>query len=258
MQPVLSYYTADETRKKKRFPFSFRDDLFRVMPSLKKKFWNYKLYSEAGLEEVFKREALLKAKYYKADIFESCIIENKGEGKFAIRPLPVEAQLSCINGIIATDYDNDGNIDLIIAGNSHSNEVVYGWMDASLGILLKGNGKGDFKVVPPEKSGLFLSSDIKGLASLYDSRGSEIIIAAANSDSLIVLNIEKKTATKIFFAGPLDVYAEIEYKNGHKTKQEFYYGSGYLSQSARVLQISSFVKSVQVSDIRGSKRNIQF
>lgn len=258
MQPVLSYYTADKTGKKKRFPFSFRDDLFRVIPSLKKKFWNYELYSKADLEEVFKREALLKAKYYKADIFESCIIENKGEGKFAIRPLPVEAQFSCINGIIATDYDNDGNIDLILAGNSHSNEVVYGWMDASLGILLKGNGKGDFKVVPPEKSGLFLSSDIKGLASLYDSRGNEIIIAAANSDSLIVLNLEKKVATKIFLAGALDAYAEIEYKNGHKTKQEFYYGSGYLSQSARVLQISSFVKSVQVSDIRGSKRNIHF
>jgi enediyne biosynthesis protein E4 len=258
MQPVISCYMADETGKKKRFPFSFRDDLFRVMPSLKKKFWNYESYSKADLEEVFKPEALLNAKHYKADMFESCIVENKGNGKFTINELPVEAQLSCINGITAIDFNEDGNMDLIVAGNSHSNEVVYGWMDASLGVLLKGDGKGNFKAVQPEKSGLFLSSDIRGLTSLYDNRGNEIILAAANSDSLTVLRPEKKADAKIFFAGPLDAYAEIEYKNGHKTKQEFYYGCGYLSQSARAIQINNLVKSVQVVDTKGNKRNIQF
>lgn len=258
MQPVLSCYIADESGEKKRFPFAFRDDLFRVMPSLKKKFWNYDLYSRAGLEDVFKPEALSKATHFKADMFENCILENKGGGKFTIKPLPVEAQLSCINGVVATDFNNDGNIDLIVAGNSHSNEVVYGWMDASLGVLLQGDGKGNFKSVPPEKSGLFLSSDVKGLASLYYKNGNEIILAAANSDSLTVLSPLKKSPAKIFFAAPQDAFAQIKYINGHSTKQEFYYGSGYLSQSARVIQISNLVKSVEVTDVKGNKRTIQF
>ncbi len=258
MHPVLSCYMADEAGEKKRFPFAFRDDLLRVMPSLKRKFWNYDLYSRAGLEDVFKPEALSTATYFKADLFENCLFENKGGGKFAIKPLPVEAQFSCINGVVSTDYNNDGNIDLIVAGNSHSSEVVYGWMDASLGVLLEGDGKGNFKSVPPEKSGLFLSSDIKGLAALYDKNGNEIILAAANSNSLTVLGQVKKPTSKIFFAAPQDAFAQIEYINGHSTRQEFYFGTGYLSQSARVIQIGNLVKSVVITDVKGNKRVIQF
>jgi hypothetical protein len=248
----------DEAGEKKRFPFSFRDDLFRVMPALKKQFWNYELFSKATLDEVFKPEALSKAAHLQADIFDNCILENKGGGKFTIRPLPVEAQLSCINGILATDYNDDGNTDLIVAGNAHSSEVVYGWMDASLGVLLQGDGKGNFTAVPPQKSGLFLSGDVKGLSSLFDAKGNEIIIAAANSDSLKVVSPAKKSNIKIFYAASLDAYATITFKDGHTARQEFYYGGGYLSQSARAIKIGALVQSIQVVDSKGSKRNIKF
>ena len=257
-QPVMSCYIMDENGDKKRFPFTFRDDLFRVMPGLKKQFWNYDLFSKATLEDIFKPESLSKATYFQADIFDNCILENKGGGKFAIRPLPVEAQLSCINGILATDYDEDGNIDLIVAGNSHATDVVYGWLDASLGVLLKGDGKGNFAAVPPQKSGLFLSGDIKGLANLYDAKGNAIIIAAANADSLKLICPSKKSASKIFYAAPLDAYAMITFKDGHTTRQEFYYGGGYLSQSARAIKINGLVQTIQVVDSKGNKRNIHF
>ena len=256
-QPVLSCYMADETGEKKRFPFAFRDDLFRVMPSLKKKFWNYELYSKALLEEIFKPETLSKAIHFKADIFENCLLENKGNGKFVIRPLPAAAQLSCINGVVVTDYDNDGNTDLLVAGNAHSTEIVYGWMDASLGVLLKGDGKGNFTVVPSDKSGLFLSGDVRGLVTLYDKSGNEIIAVATNSDSLTILTPAKKNPSKIFYAAPLDAFAQIEYKNGNTGKQEFYYGSGYLSQSARAIKINQLIKNIQVTDVKGNKRTIQ-
>ena len=206
---------------------------------------------------MFKSSALSKAKHLQADIFESCILENKGNGKFICRPLPVEAQLSCINGIIATDVNGDGNIDLVVAGNSHATEVVYGWMDASLGLLLMGDGKGNFKAVAPQKSGLFLKGDIRGLATLFDNKGKEILLAPANSDSLKVLSFPNKIASKIFYANPLDAYAEIIFKDGRKTKQEFYYGNGYLSQSARVVKITNRIANVEITDTRGIKRKIK-
>ena len=215
------------------------------------------MYSKAELEEIFKPEALSKALHYKADIFENCLLENKGNGKFVIKPLPAAAQLSCINGVVATDYDNDGNTDLLVAGNAHSTEIVYGWMDASLGVLLKGDGKGNFTAVPSDKSGLFLMGDVKGLVTMYDKMGNEIIAAAANSDSLIILITAKENPSKIFYAAPLDAFAEIEYKNGHRGKQEFYYGSGYLSQSARAIKINQLVKAIQVTDVKGNKRSIR-
>ena len=36
---------------------------------------------------------------------------------------------------------------------------------------------------------------------------------------------------------PLDMYATIKYKNGKITKQEFYYGDSFLSQSGRFINI---------------------
>ncbi len=257
-QPLLSCYMKDESGEKKRYPFAYRDDLFWVMPSLKKKYWNYESYSKAVLDDVFKTDELSQAKHYQADIFESCILKNNGKGKFSVASLPAEAQLSCINGIMATDFDKDGNTDIIVTGNSHSTEVIYGWLDASLGVLLKGDGKGNFIPKPATFSGVFLNGDMKSLACLYDKKGREIILAAANSDSLKVLSPSVKAATKIFYANPLDVYAEIAYTNGKKTKREFYYGSGYLSQSARGIEISNHVKNIEVIDSRGNKKNIQF
>ncbi len=255
-QPVLSCYMKNEFGEKKRFPFAYRDDLFRVMPSLKKKYWNYENYSKAGLDEVFKADELSKAKHYQADMFENCIIKNNGNGKFSISVLPAEVQLSCINGIMATDFDKDGNTDLIVTGNSHSSEVVYGWLDASLGVLLNGDGKGNFIPQPATVSGLFLHGDMKSLAYLYNKNGSEVILAAANSDSLKVLSPAATAGTKIFYADPLDVYAEITYKNGNKVKKEFYYGAGYLSQSARAIEVNNVVKYIEIVDSRGNKRNV--
>ena len=60
-QPVISCYVMDEKGKKNRYPFSFRDDLFKVMPGLKKKFWNYELFGKTTLDDVFKSSALSKA-----------------------------------------------------------------------------------------------------------------------------------------------------------------------------------------------------
>ncbi|MEJ7676596.1 MAG: hypothetical protein WKG06_01715 [Segetibacter sp.] len=112
--------------------------------------------------------------------------------------------------------------------------------------------------MPATFSGLFLNGDMKSLACLYDKEGHEIILAAANSDSLKVLSPSVKAATKVFYADPFDVYAEITFKNGKKTKQEFYYGAGYLSQSARAIEISNLVKNIEVVDLKGNKRNILF
>ena len=255
-QPVLSCYMTNESGQKERYPFAYRDDLFRVIPSLKKKYWNYDSYSKATLNEVFNADELSGAAHYRADVFDNCILINKGNGKFSISSLPAAAQLSCINGILAMDIDKDGNMDLIVSGNSHSNEVVYGWMDASLGLLLKGDGKGNFKPVPAMVSGLFLQGDMKSLVCLYDKGGHPIILGGANADSLQVLS-PLQTGTEVFYAGPLDAYAEITYKNGSRARWEFCYGAGYLSQSVRAIEINEQVKSLEIIDSKGGRRKVR-
>ena len=59
----------------------------------------------------------------------------------------MEAQLSPMYGIAAEDFDKDGNIDILMGGNFYQSKPEVGIYDASYGILLKGDGKGNFTAV---------------------------------------------------------------------------------------------------------------
>ena len=253
---VFTTYILDNSGKKNPYPITFRDDFFQSMPLLKKKFTNYQSYSVAQLNNIFSKATLEKAVHLTANTFQSCMLINKGNGQFIVKSLPPEAQFSCIYGILATDVDQDGNLDILITGNSHSNEVVYGWMDASLGLLLKGNGKGDFKPQSSEQSGLFLHEATRGIGSMYDSKGRKMIMVVANSDSLNILSITDQSVSSITYASADELYADIILKNGKKRKQEFYFGTGYLSQQDRAICLSKDIKSIQLYNRNGKSRKI--
>ena len=61
---------------------------------------------------------------------------------------------------------------------------------------------------------------------------------------------------KIIKVNPDDVNAIIHYKNGSIQKQEFYYGSSFLSQSSRFIAVSSNMSNVIISNSKGEKRSI--
>ena len=52
--------------------------------------------------------------------FATIWIENKGNFNFEIHALPAEAQLSTVYGIVAGDFNADGNIDIALNGNEYS------------------------------------------------------------------------------------------------------------------------------------------
>ncbi|MEP6514368.1 MAG: hypothetical protein ABJA79_10890, partial [Parafilimonas sp.] len=64
--------------------------------------------------------------------------------------------------------------------------------------------------------------------------------------------LNKKTAT--IAIKNTDVYAIIKKQNGQSYRQEFYYGSNYLSQTSRKLRVSKDVLSVIIFDREGNKR----
>jgi len=53
---------------------------------------------------------------------------------------------------------------------------------------------------------------------------------------------------------PGDVYATITLKNGETYKEEFQYGSTYLSQSSRFLNITQKIERITVTDSKGETR----
>ena len=182
---VLSYYN-NETK----YPLRGRECSSQQMPSIKQKFPNYNSFASSTLQEVYGKRNLKNSLHYQAWNFASSYIENKGNEHFHMRNLPNEVQISSINGIIIEDFNNDGNLDMIVAGNIYGSEVETTRNDAGYGKLLLGDGHNNFKSIPFEKSGISLKYDTKDMAKIMSNQGTTILVAN-NQDSLRALVLHK-------------------------------------------------------------------
>ncbi len=174
---VLSYYNEGI-----QYPVRGRGCSSQQIPSIKEKFENYETFAEASLVDVYSKKDLENSLHYQVKSFASIYLENK-DGKFIIHKLPNLAQISSINQILIDDYDKDGHLDALIAGNLYASEVETPRNDAGYGLFLKGNGKGNFNAVPVTKSGFFVPGDVKDMATIKVGFKS-YIIAAKNNDYL--------------------------------------------------------------------------
>ncbi len=174
---VLSYYNFG-----KLFPVRGKSCSSEQIPSLSKKFENYNSFAIADVTEVYGKEELKNAEiHYKAQTFASSYIENLGNNKFKISKLPNKAQLSSVNKIIASDIDNDGFKDILIAGNLYASEIETPRNDSSIGNFLKGDGKGNFTPISNKECNLYIRGDVKDVASIRINE-QEHIIATKNND----------------------------------------------------------------------------
>ena len=174
---VLSYYEHGEP-----FPVRGRSCSSRQIPALKEKFPTFESFGEANLFDVY-GDGLQQAFNYKAKNFATLYFENKGNGQFEQYPLPNEAQLSSVNSILARDFNDDGHVDLLIAGNLYASETETPRNDAGMGLYLEGDGKGNFKPVPLLQSGFFAPHDVKDMKMIKVGKGNdqrEVILVANN------------------------------------------------------------------------------
>ncbi|HEY8938246.1 MAG TPA: VCBS repeat-containing protein [Cyclobacteriaceae bacterium] len=155
VDPILTHYFGEHS-----YPLVGRDDLNGQVPVLKKNFPDYKSYANATIDKIMTPDQLAKSKLLSANTLLTTYFENTGKG-YVKKVLPVEAQYAPVNSIIATDVNKDGNDDLILIGNNLNNRIYLGRLDANHGIVLLGDGTGNFKYLPQNKSGLNLKGDVR-------------------------------------------------------------------------------------------------
>jgi len=189
-----------------------------------------------------------------ANSFASVYLKNNGNGKFEMTALPQAAQYSVINGMEVDDFDGDGNLDILINANDFGTEVTIGKYDALNGLVMKGNGKGGFKPLSILESGIFIPGNGKAAVKLSNKAGDYLIAASQNRGPLKLYQL--KGNAKLIPVFPNETNAVIEYKNGSKRKQEFYFGSSFLSQSARTVLKDQNVKMITIKDSKGGSRVI--
>ena len=249
-----SVFLKDQDGKMKEFPVNTRDDVIKQMLMTRIKYQNYKLFATATMDEYITTEMRKGAQRLKVNNLASVYLRNEGNGKFKMIPLPVQAQVSELCGMVVDDYDGDGNLDVIINGNDYGTDVTTGRYDALNGLMLKGDGKGGFAPQTILQSGIYIPGNGKALVRVLGAKGNYLLAASQNRDALKIFELNK--GTSLVKIQPNDAYALIKYKNGKITKQEFYYGDSFLSQSGRYINIDGNIAAVAVTDNNGQTRNI--
>ncbi|MDT0691159.1 FG-GAP-like repeat-containing protein [Salegentibacter sp. F188] len=181
---VLSYYNDGE-----KFPLRGRECSSQQMPGIKNKFPDYQSFSTATLEDVYTEKELENSLHYQVKSFASVYLENR-DGKLVPHELPSGAQISSINQILIDDYDGDGNLDALIAGNLFWSEVETTRNDAGYGMFLKGDGAGHFTETRASDSGFFVPGDVKDMLTLR-FRNKDIVVAVKNNDELQYLDLNR-------------------------------------------------------------------
>ncbi|MEP6683326.1 MAG: FG-GAP-like repeat-containing protein [Parafilimonas sp.] len=255
---ITSVYIPDNNHdeKIKEFPVSSRDELIKQMIMMRRKYEDYKSYATAPMDSVLTADDRKDAIIYHAKDLASCYLRNDANGKFTLQKLPVQAQLSMLCGMAVSDFDGDGNLDVVINGNDYGTEVGTGRYDALNGLMLKGDGKGNFIPLSIMQSGIFIPGNGKSLVQLRNGKNECMLAASENRGPLRVFKLKENN--NCIPVKPDDEYAIIELRNGKKRRQEFYYGISYLSQSSRFLNISASIKSVQIFNSKNQSRTINF
>lgn len=172
----LGYYDADG----ECYPVRGRECSSQQLPFVKKEFVTYEAFSKATIEEVLgdRKEG---AVYHEANIFESVLLRNDN-GVYKLEVLPMEAQIAPINGFAVHDWNEDGQKDILFAGNFFHREVETTRSDAGVGQILLGNTDGDFHAMPSSETGLRANRDVRALTMLKTA-SSKPLVVIANNDS---------------------------------------------------------------------------
>lgn len=245
---VMGYYVNGIN-----YPLPNRDALISQISAMKRRFPYYKVYGNTTFDQVFKMEELDGALRKEIAVLGTVYLENQGNGRFVYRLLPQRAQMAPVYGISVADLDRDGNPDVLLTGNRTDTETLGGYLNGSIGTVLLGDGHSGFHNLEVDKSGFITPGDTRGIAQLISDKGTDFLVAN-NDNKLQRFRLETSLNTMIL--DPNDIYALIKMPNGKVFKREFYFGSGYLSQSSRKFQYPKDALSVTVFNSKNGQQDI--
>jgi hypothetical protein len=178
IDPLFCYYINGIS-----YPMNSRDDLTEQLPVLRKKFIEYSAYANATITDVFSPDQLKDAGLLQAQLLETVYLENKGKDGFVKHALPLEAQYAPVYSILPMDVNKDGKMDLLLSGNNSWTRIKLGNYSANHGVLLVGNGKGEFTYLPQFQSGLNLKGNVRDAIKI-DINGHENLFFGINESKI--------------------------------------------------------------------------
>lgn len=213
----------------------------RAMPMLKEKFPTFQSFATATLRDIYSEATIDKAAKFEANELQSGLLINDGKGHFAFQPLPRVAQASPVFGLGLSDVDGDGNLDLLLAQNFYAPQPETGNMDGGVGLLLLGNGLGQFEPIWPDRSGILIPADAKSLATvdLNQDAWPDFVVATNSGPVFTFLHLGESKNQPLSFrlqgkpGNPTAIGARVTLHVADLPPQtvEIHAGGGYLTQT---------------------------
>ncbi len=207
-QPRRLYYGAEDAAGtldlvEAHFDYASRqyvpDRLFRptknAMPFIQEIASTHEAYAQAGVEKLLGAR-LTRMRVAQAAQFASVILLNrisptdKAVRKFELRELPSEAQWTPVQAVCVGDFDHDGRMDLVLSQNFFGTNPEMARQDAGRGLLLRGDGRGNFSAMPGVESGMMIYGEQRGaVAADFDEDGwLDLVIGQNNGQTKLLRN----------------------------------------------------------------------
>ncbi len=177
---LLEAYHASELGR--LVPLRDWGTMLGAIPALRHRYGSYTAFSTASVSEIL-GASLPGMLHQQVRTFQSLLLLNRGDS-FEARPLPDDAQFSPVFGMAVADFNGDGNEDVVLAQNFFGVSALTSRLDAGLGVLLEGDGRGGLSAVPASRSGLRIHGEGRGVAAAdFDQDGRVEVVVGQNAQT---------------------------------------------------------------------------
>ncbi|MDP7009911.1 MAG: FG-GAP-like repeat-containing protein [Verrucomicrobiota bacterium] len=225
----------------KMVPERGRSCTMNAMPFIGEQNKSFELFGSRSLKEIY-GECLKEGTELKANTLTHTVFLNR-DGKFEVRALPIESQFAPVFGINVADFDGDGHEDIFVAHNFFASQSETPRSDGGRGLLMRGNGKGDFVSMAGMDSGIKIYGEQRGSAVAdfnHDGRP-DLVVTQNGSHTRLYQNAQARPGLRVKAnagpANPTGVGAIVRLKfaeGGMGPARLITAGSGYWSQDSAV------------------------
>ncbi len=185
---------------------------------------------------------------------ETTVFLNRG-GRFEAVLLPGEAQYAPAFGVSVGDIDGDGQEDIFLSQIFFGVEEETSRYDAGRAVWLRGDGRGQFAVVPGQVSGVKVYGEGRGSALCdYDGDGRvDLVVGQNGAETKLYHNVGARPGLRLRLVGPAGnptgVGAVVRLRFGERWghAREIHAGGGYWSQDSAVQVLGTIEPPTAVS-----------
>jgi hypothetical protein len=225
-------------------PIDRFDVLARALPHLFERFTSAKAFSEASINAVL-GPGQQQARWLQVNTLASVAFLNRG-GRFEPILLPKQAQFAPALSVNVADFDGDGFEDIFLSQNFFDRNDGEPRMDAGRGLLLAGDGTGQFRAVPGQASGIRIYGEQRSAAvSDYDQDGRmDIAIVQHAASTKLLHNKTARPGLRVRLVGPpgnpaaIGAALRLKFDATQGPVREIRAGSGYWSQDSSIQVLS--------------------